>query len=73
MKNVYIATAILGLLVIFLLVSGVGCSKDTSATAEAESLDSSITELNDFSADLENFDIGTIDDSELVGLEDFAV
>ncbi|MBS3073411.1 hypothetical protein J4465_01265 [Candidatus Pacearchaeota archaeon] len=73
MKNIHIAAAILGLLVISLLVSGAGCLKETGTTADAESLSSDMADLNDFSADLENLDIGTIDDSELTGLEDFAV
>lgn len=73
MKSIYAIGIIFGLLVIFLLVSGAGCSKETGTITDAASLDSDMTELNDFSQDLNNLDIGNIDDSELTGLEDFAV
>lgn len=72
MKSIYAIGIILGLLFISLLVSGAGCSKETGTTADAASLDSDMSELNDFSQDLNNLDLGTINDSELTGLEDFA-
>lgn len=73
MNKIYLAMALIGMLVVFLLVSGAGCSKTNDTTADAESLDSEISDLDDFSQDLENLDIGNVDDSELDGLEDYAV
>ena len=73
MKSISAIGLILGLLGLSLLVSGAGCSTSTGTTADAQSLDSDMTGLDDFSADLDNLDIGTIDDSELTGLEEFVV
>lgn len=64
--------AIIAMLAFFLLFSGAGCSKTTDTTEDAQSLDSNIADLEDFSKDLNNLDLGSIDDSELDGLEELA-
>ncbi len=72
MNKSHIAMAIIALLAVFLLFSGAGCSKTTDTTADAQSLDSDIADLEDFGKDLNNLDLGSIDDSELDGLEELA-
>lgn len=64
--------AIIAMLAVLLLFSGAGCSKATDTTAEAESLDSEMSDFNDFSQDLNNLDLGNLDDSDLEGLEELA-